>query len=54
MTTKLIILISLGVVSLGGIAWCIVRARRYRRDHPNEVYWPYNDMQGDKEKEIEK
>lgn len=51
MTTKLITLIILGVVVLGGIAWCIVRAWRYRRDHPKEVYWPYNDMQGDKEKE---
>lgn len=54
MTTKLIILIILGVVVLGGIAWCIVRAWRYRRDHPKEVYWPYNDMQGDKEKEEKK
>lgn len=52
MTTKLIILLSLGAVVLGGLAWSIVRAWRYRRNHPEETYWPYS---GDlKEKENEK
>lgn len=34
MTTKLIILLSLGVVVLGGLTWSIVRAWRYRRNGP--------------------
>ncbi len=38
MTTKLTILISLGVVVLGGIAWCIVRAWRYHRNHRDEMF----------------
>ncbi len=42
MTTKLIILLSFGTLVLGVLIRQIVRAWRYRRDHPDEVYWPYN------------
>jgi hypothetical protein len=42
MTTKLIILLSLGGLVLGGLAWSIVRAWRYRSNHPEETYWPYS------------
>ena len=48
MTTKLIILIAIGVLVLAGLTWLIVRAWRYRRDHPEEIFWPYNDPQGRK------
>jgi len=44
MTTKLIILIAIGILVLAGLIWLIIRAWRYRRDHPNEIFWPYNDM----------
>lgn len=49
MTTKLIILVVLGVVVLGVLAWQIVRAWRYHRDHPDEPLWPYDDIKNDKE-----
>ena len=32
----------LGGVVLGALVWQIVRAWRYRRDHPEEIFWPYN------------
>jgi hypothetical protein len=44
MNLKLNILLLLGVVVLGILTRLIVRAWRYRRDHPNEIFWPYNDM----------
>lgn len=44
MTTKLIILIAIGILVLAGLIWFIIRAWRYRRDHSNEIFWPYNDM----------
>jgi heme/copper-type cytochrome/quinol oxidase subunit 2 len=44
MNLKLNILLLLGVVVLGILTRLIVRAWRYRRDHPDEIYWPYNDM----------
>ena len=44
MTLKLIALTVLGAVVLTILAGMIVRAWRYRRNHPDEVYWPYNDM----------
>lgn len=44
MTIKLMILIVLGGIVLGALVWLIIRAWRYRRDHPDEIYWPYNDM----------
>ena len=42
MTTKMIILLALGLLILGGLTWLIVRAWRYRKNHPDEIYWPYN------------
>ncbi|MCR5589449.1 MAG: hypothetical protein K6F72_07525 [Bacteroidales bacterium] len=48
MSTKLIILLSIGALVLGVLVWFIIKAWRYRRDHPNEVYWPYNDMENEK------
>ena len=42
MTTKLIILLVLGLLVLGALVWLIVRAWRYRQAHPNEILWPYN------------
>ena len=36
MTTKLIILLTIGLIVLGLLVWMIVRAIRYRRNHPNE------------------
>lgn len=44
MTTKLIILIAIGILVLAGLIWLIIRAWRYRRVHSNEIFWPYNDM----------
>lgn len=43
MTLKLIIIIIVALLVLGILAWQLVRAWRYRRNHPNETYWPYND-----------
>ena len=37
MTTKLIILLAIGALVLGMLAWLIVRAWRYRRNHPGEI-----------------
>ena len=42
MTTKLIILIVVGLLVFGALVYVIVKAWRYRRNHPDEVYWPYN------------
>ena len=42
MTTKLIILIVVGLLVFGALLCIIVKAWRYRRNHPDEVYWPYN------------
>lgn len=42
MTLKLIILTVLGAVILTILAGMIVRAWRYRHNHHDEVYWPYN------------
>ena len=42
MTTKLIILIVVGILVFGALLCIIVKAWRYRRNHPDEVYWPYN------------
>ena len=42
MSTKLIILLIVGALALGTLVWMIVRAWRYRRNHPEETYWPYN------------
>ena len=47
MSTKLIILLSIGALVLGVLVWFIIKAWRYRRDHPDEVYWPYNDMKSE-------
>ena len=41
MTTKLIVLLIVGGLVLGLLAWMIVRAWHYRRHHPEETYWPY-------------
>ena len=35
MTTKLIILLAIGLIVLGLLVWMIVRAWRYRKDHPD-------------------
>lgn len=37
MTTKLIVLLGLGALALAAIVWTIVRAIRYRRNHPDEM-----------------
>lgn len=37
MTTKLIVLLGVGAVVLAAIVWMIVRAIRYRRNHPDEI-----------------
>lgn len=42
MTTKLIILIVVGLLVFGALLCIIVKAWRYRRNHPDEIYWPYN------------
>ena len=42
MTLKLIALTVLGAVVLTILAGMIVRAWRYRHNHHDEVYWPYN------------
>ena len=42
MTTKLIILVAIGLLVFGALLCIIVKAWRYRRNHPDEVYWPYN------------
>ena len=42
MTTKLIIIIVVGLLVFGALLCIIVKAWRYRRNHPDEVYWPYN------------
>lgn len=42
MTTKLIILIAIGFLIFGAVVFVIVKACRYRRNHPDEIYWPYN------------
>ena len=48
MATKLIILIVLGVVVLGVLVWQLNRAWRYRKKHPDEIYWPYIKEMNDK------
>ena len=50
MNLKLILLLAIGLLVLGAIAWQLVRAWRYRRNHPDETYWPYNDPKEDNEK----
>lgn len=50
MSTKLIILLSLGALVLGTLFWQIVRAWRYRKNHPDEIFWPYNGILNDKKK----
>ncbi len=45
MTTKMIILLTVGALVLGTLVWQIVRAWRYRSTHPDETYWPYNTPQ---------
>ena len=42
MTSKLTILIAIGLLVFGAFVFIIVKAWRYRRNHPNEVYWPYS------------
>ncbi len=42
MTTKLIILLTIGLLVFGALVFVIVKAWCYRRNHPDEVYWPYN------------
>ena len=53
MTTKLIILLVLGLLILSGIIWLVVKACRYSREHPDELLWPYdgelNERQEDKD-----
>lgn len=36
MTTKLIILLAIGLIVLGLLVWMIVRAWRYRKNHPDD------------------
>ena len=43
MNTKLIVILVVGLLVLAAIVWQLVRAWRYRRSHPDETYWPYND-----------
>ena len=50
MNLKLIILLSFGALVLGALIWQIVRAWRYRRDHPDEILWPYSGDLNDKKK----
>ena len=47
MNLKLIIILAVGILVLGAIAWQLVRAWRYRRSHPDESLWPYNDIKSD-------
>lgn len=42
MSTKLIVLLIIGALVLITLACILVRAWRYRRNHPEETYWPYN------------
>ena len=46
MNLKLILLLAVGVVAVGVLAWQIVRAWRYRRNHPDEILWPFNNPDG--------
>ena len=48
MKSKQIILLVVGLTVLGLLAWQLIRAWRYRRSHPDETYWPYNDPKEDK------
>ena len=50
MNLKLILLLAVGVVAVGVLVWQLVRAWRYRRNHPDETYWPYNEPKEDNEK----
>ncbi len=45
MSLKLIFLIAVGGLALGLLVGLLVRAFRYRRNHPDETYWPYNTPQ---------
>ena len=48
-----ITLIIVGVITVAGLTWTLVRAWRYRRDNPNEIYWPYSGELNNKEKNVE-
>ncbi len=37
MTTKMIILLAIGLIVLGLLVWMIVRAWRYRKNHPDDL-----------------
>ena len=46
MKSKQIILLVVGLTVLGLLAWQLIRAWRYHRNHPDEILWPFNNPDG--------